>query len=41
MGKHRFGYGVPKTVKRTLEIDTKYGNHLWLDAIAKEMEVGF
>jgi hypothetical protein len=34
---HKFGFEVPKTVKRALEIDTENGNTLWRDSIAKEM----
>ena len=34
---HKFGFEIPKTVKRALEIDKEYGNTLWQDAIAKEM----
>ena len=35
---HKFGFEVPKTVKRAKEIDLANGNTLWQDAIAKEME---
>jgi len=35
---HKFGFEIPKTVERALEIDRENGNHLWRDAIAKEME---
>jgi hypothetical protein len=35
---HKFGIEVPKTVKETLELDTKNGNTLWADTIAKEMK---
>ena len=35
---HKFGFEVPKTVARALEIDQENGNHLWREAIAKEME---
>ena len=34
---HKFGIEVPKTSKRALEIDKENGNHLWCDAIEKEM----
>ena len=35
---HKFGFEIPKTVKRALEIDQENGNTLWRDAIAKEMK---
>ena len=35
---HKFGFEVPNTVKRALEIDEENGNHLWRDMIALEME---
>ena len=35
---HKFGFEVPKTVKRALEIDKENGNNFWRDAIAKEMQ---
>ena len=35
---HKFGFEIPKTVKRALEIDKENGNTLWHDAIAKEMK---
>ena len=34
---HKFGFKIPKTVKRALEIDKEDGNTLWQDMIAKEM----
>ena len=34
---HKFGFEIPKTIKRALEINKEYGNTLWQDAIAKEM----
>ena len=34
---HKFGFEIPKTIKRALEIDRECGNTLWQDAIAKEM----
>jgi ribosomal protein L31E len=34
---HKFGFEIPKTVERALEIDRELGNTLWRDAIAKEM----
>ena len=34
---HKFGFEIPKTIKRALEIDKDCGNTLWRDAIAKEM----
>jgi hypothetical protein len=33
---HKFGIGVPKTVKEALALEHKNGNTLWVDAIAKE-----
>lgn len=35
----KFGIELPKTVRRALEIDEENGNHLWRDAIQKEMSV--
>ena len=37
---HKFGFEIPKTVERALEIDREMGEHctLWRDAIAKEMK---
>jgi hypothetical protein len=35
---HKFGFKVPKTMAQALEIDQENGNHLWREAIAKEME---
>ncbi len=35
---HKFGIEVPKTVKEALALDSKNGNTLWADAIAKEMK---
>ena len=34
---HKFGFEIPKTMRRALEIDKDCGNTLWQDAIAKEM----
>ena len=34
---HKFGFEIPKTVRRALEIDKENGNTLWWDAIEKEM----
>ena len=34
---HKFGFEIPKTMRRALEIDKECGNTLWQDAIAKEM----
>jgi hypothetical protein len=34
---HKFGIEIPRTVKKTLELDHQNGNTLWADAIAKEM----
>ena len=35
---HKFGFEIPKTVKRALELDKENGNTLWQDAIDKEMQ---
>jgi hypothetical protein len=35
---HKFGIEVPKTVKKALALDSKNGNTLCKDAIAKEMK---
>jgi hypothetical protein len=34
---HKFGIRIPKTVAEALQLDAKNGNHLWEDAIKKEM----
>jgi hypothetical protein len=34
---HKFGFEIPKTVERALQINRELGNTLWRDAIAKEM----
>jgi hypothetical protein len=34
---HKFGFEIPKSVRRALEIDKENGNTLWGDAIEKEM----
>ena len=34
---HKFGFEIPKMVKRSHEIDKENGNMLWQDTIAKEM----
>lgn len=34
---HKFGIELPKTVEEALKIDERNGNHLWRDAIEKEM----
>ena len=34
---HKFGFEIPKTVKRALEIDDETKTTLWCDAIQKEM----
>ena len=34
---HKYGIRVPKTVDEALRLDAKNGNHLWQDAIKKEM----
>ena len=37
--KHeKYGHRLPKTVKEALEIDKENNNHLWRDAINKEMK---
>ena len=36
---HKFGFEVPKTLRRALEIDKENGNTLWADALKKEMDV--
>jgi hypothetical protein len=35
---HKFGIEVPKAVKEILDLDSKNGNTLLVDAIAKEMK---
>ena len=35
---HKFGLKIPKTVEDTLRIDKENGNHLWWEAITKEMK---
>jgi len=35
---HKFGFELPNTVKRALEIDRKCSNTLWQDAIGLEMD---
>ena len=35
---HKFGFEVPKTVARAIEIDKENGNTLWQDAISKEVK---
>ena len=35
---HKFGIEVPTSVEHALRIDTANGNHMWRDAIDKEME---
>ena len=34
---HKFGFEMPKTVKRAWEMDQENDNALWQDATAKEM----
>ena len=34
---HKFGFEIPKTMRRALEINKECGNTLWQDAIATEM----
>ena len=36
---HKFGIALPKTVREALELDRRNGNHMWRDAIAKEMGI--
>ncbi|MEM9369349.1 MAG: hypothetical protein AAGD07_25505, partial [Planctomycetota bacterium] len=36
---HKFGIRLPKTVEEALETDEENGNHLWRDAINKEMKI--
>ena len=35
---HKFGIRVPKTVQEANRLYQQNGNHLWLDAICKEMK---
>ena len=35
---HKFGRELPTTEKQALEIDRKNGNHLWEEALAREMK---
>jgi len=35
---HKFGLKIPKTVEDALRIDKENGNHLWWEAITKEMK---
>ena len=35
---HKFGIEIPKSVTQARQIDAKYGNMLWWDAICKEMK---
>ena len=34
---HKFGIRVPKTVEEAKRLDQQNGNHLWWEAICKEM----
>ena len=34
---HKYGFEIPKMVKRAHEIDKENGNTMWQDTIAKEM----
>ena len=34
---HKFGIRVPKTIAEALQLDEENGNHMWADAIQKEM----
>jgi len=33
----KFGFDVPRSLKHAYEIDARHNNHLWRDAVAKEM----
>ena len=35
---HKFGIRIPKSVEEAIRIDTENGNHLWWEAICKEMK---
>ena len=35
---HKYGIEIPTSWKHAQEIDTKSGNHLWCDALAKEIK---
>ena len=35
---HKFGIRVPKTVEESKRLDQQNGNHLWWEAICKEMK---
>ena len=34
---HKYGIEIPTSWDHAVKIDTKNGNHLWRDALAKEM----
>lgn len=34
---HKFGIRIPKTLAEALQLDAENGNHLWEEAIKKEM----
>ncbi len=36
--KYKFGVEVPRSPKHALELDTKEGNHLWEEAMKKELD---
>ncbi len=36
---HKFGNRIPKTIKEALRLDEENSNHLWADAIHKEMSI--
>ena len=38
MRTHKFGVEIPKSVAEAIQIDKRNGNHLWQEAIEKEME---
>ena len=35
---HKYGIRIPKTVREALEIEKANGNHLWWEALMKEMK---
>ena len=35
---HKYGIEIPTSWKHAREIDTKNGNHLWRDALAKDIK---
>jgi hypothetical protein len=36
--KYKFGILIPKGIKNTIDLDKKYGNQLWQEAIKTELE---